>query len=156
MSLASFEDAREWLDKYKITFETADDAVAESAHADAIVRAYLAGTFPDHVGLWDKEPTGNQEATPEIIVQIAAMLMASYRYAKVYSEESLSHNSYAFQLEQRAMKLLSDVSNGLIDLADENYASSAAFAESDFWPNDKTVKEGTNEPLRAFNMEQTF
>ncbi len=156
MSLASFEDANQWLDRFKIEFDNAEDASEEAEQADAIVKGHLYGTFPDHVNLWDIAPTGPQEATPELVVQVASMLMASYRYAKRYSEEELGRNNYANQLEQRAMKLLQGISDGTIDLADKSYLSAASFEDTDFWPNDATVKEGTDEPLRAFTMEQVF
>lgn len=156
MSLASYEEANRPLDQTKIAFANAPDAESEATQADTIVKSALADIYPDNVNLWDAEPAPPQEATPSTIAVIASFLMASFRYAKRYSEEAIGESNYATQLWDRAMLLLEGLRSGKLGLADVTYDSAAEWNRSSFWPNDQTFFEGTSTPLRAFTMEDVF
>jgi hypothetical protein len=166
VSLAGFQDANRWLDGTKIKFETIHDADAEATEADSVVKAALAGLYPDHINLWietlpDSNPDGLEE-TPDLVRTVASLLMASYRYAKKYSEEILSPSSYALALEAKAMSFLNRLRDGSMSLADESYISELQFQSSNFWPNDTTVASGDliglseGDPLRFFTTDRVF
>lgn len=161
MALATYEDANKHLDETKLSFLSDEDAAPEAEKAETIVRAYLADTFPDYAGLWvyplpDPNPDELLE-TPELVREAASMLMASYRYAKVYSEESMDGNPYALKLEKDAYALLQGIVDGSLVLADVDYGddASTSFSQDDFWPNNKTtvMNELLEEEFATYNPE---
>jgi len=162
MSLATFEDGNRWLDQTKIRFENASDAEPEVAIVDPIVKSHLIGAFPNDVGQWDE--SGTPESTPELVRTICGMLMASFRYAKKYSEETTEPSSYSGQLYAQAMLMLEQLRNGTLTLEDVNLESQIALIQGDFWPNNTTLVTSdmdlpmldTGDPLRMFSMEQEF
>jgi hypothetical protein len=165
MTLALFSDANAWLDITKIRFENANDAEPERVQAESVVLGAVKDLFPDNYALWEDDPTPPQEPVPRLIRTIVSLLMASYRYAKRYSEESLEENSFALSLEKRAMYLLEGLRAGSITLDDVDYESSLSFGEADFWPNDSTVVWDDNleayglhvmDPLRYASMDKRF
>src|SRR5437879_6554473 len=111
MALASYVDSNTWLDGTKISFANDDDAAPESIAADRIVTSALRVVYPDNVDLWTA-PTN----TPGLVTDIAAMLMASFRYAKIYSEEALNESDYSARLEARAMTLIKGLQDGTLQL----------------------------------------
>jgi len=167
MPLADFSNANNWLDEVKLAFPNAEDAEEESASADAIIRGALADVFPDNINLWTNETplVPPQEAVPELIREVAAMLMAAFFYQKKYSEESNRSFNYGVQLEQRAMRILKGLRDGTIVLGDIDIINSLGLLEADYLPNDTTIvtpemndlvgpKQG--EPLRFFEMGKVF
>lgn len=148
--LASAEDANRSLDQSKLAFDDDTDAEPEAIQADAIVRASLSDIYPANAHRW-----GNEDAVPAVVNVIAAMLMASLRYSKVYSEEALSENDHSARLWERAMKLITDLREGNIEIGDVEVVKGLAFGRDDFWPNDLTVDKRGN-PLRAFTLEKEF
>lgn len=168
MTLAAYTDANAWIDEDKIRFENDPDALPESTQADAVVKAALIDLYPDHVSLWDVNPTGGQEATPALVKTIASLLMASYRYAKKYSEESTQESGFALYLANMANGLLADLREGRKSLADvPAVTNTLLLQQGDFWPNNlTTVSEDDNfhrtlgfqvgDPDRAFTMDKDF
>jgi hypothetical protein len=139
--LASFADANDHLDGTKISFLNDDDASPEAKDADVYVLGRLSSVYPDHATLWTAvDPlVPPAEATPGLVRLAASLLMASYRYAKKYSEETQTPNPYSERLKARADEILNGLVGGTLTLYDEDYASSSQFFEADFWPNDTTV-----------------
>lgn len=145
MSLASHEDANAWLDGVKLSFPSQAAAASIADNADNVVKSYLASTYPAYVNTWDVAPGAGQEATPQVVREAAAMLMAAYYYALKYSEETLDDNDYAAKTERRAIKLLENIRDGLVSLWDKSYGLDVSnqlnLAEDDFYPDDKAVVE---------------
>lgn len=145
MPLATFEEANAWLDGTKIAYLDANDAADDANNADNVVKAYLAANWPEPVLLWDAAPAGAQEKTPEIVADAASLLMASYLYARKYSEETDGEARYATQLEKRAIEILEKLQSGDLTLFDKIYGSDIAnslrLEQADFWPNDTTTVE---------------
>ena len=162
MTLATFEDANNWLDRNKLQFTDVIDATPEATEADRIVRSMLRSSFPDDVDKWDATPTGAQTATPEAIRSVAGMLMAAYRYAKIYSEETLLENSYAARLESKAMEYLTKIAEGIIDIG-VIISPGVDFGSADFYPNDSTIvtrhhplNAPVGEPDRKFTIDKSW
>jgi len=154
--LATFEDANRWLDESKILFDDATDADDEATEADSIVRAMLFDVFGDLVNDWDgSDDPPPTDPTPPVVRTIAGLLMASYRYAKVYSEETVDASSYAQALENRAMALIMGIKDGSIELGDTTITSGVAWSRDDFWPNDLTTDDN-DDPIRFATMEKEF
>lgn len=137
-ALADFDDANAWLDGTKLAFVDDTDAAPEADNADNLVRGFLKPLFGDPVDDWVHDGTG-ATLTPKLVKDIASMLMASYRYAKVYSEDVIPEADYAARLEARAMSLLNMLKTGELVLADTELVSGTLFEQDDFWPNDTTA-----------------
>jgi hypothetical protein len=168
MPLATYTDANKHLDENKLKFTSENEAEPEAQEADRIVRAKLGDLFPDQVNEWAFN--SDDFPTPEIIKEAASLLMASYRYAKRYSEATLGSNPYADRLEARAMFLLNGILDGSIDLTDVDYDSDnePGFGQADFWPNNSTTVGAAayeetvhslfpeTAPSRAFDVGKQF
>lgn len=153
MTLAAYTDANRYLDTNKLVFATNDDASPEATAADRKIRGKLFGVYGDVVDTWDIDPTSPQIATPNLIIEIAGMMMACQRYAKKYAEEVEAESSYAGRLCKEADKLIEQIIDGTIAL--EDTPSGIAFGQPDFWPNDTTV-DIHGDPLRFATMEKEF
>jgi hypothetical protein len=164
VTLATYTEANHWLDQNKLKFTDAQDAVPEATNADRYIRAKLADSFTAAiVNGWDESPTGAETATPALVRMIAAMLMASFRYAKKYSEETLDENDYSARLKQDADELLDQIASGELVLFDTTLVQVDIFAQADFWPNDSTVYfedppagKDVYDPIRFAGMEDRF
>lgn len=138
MSLASFTDANAHLDKDKVQFHTADEASDIALSIDRFVRGRLNSVYGEQVTLWDYNPTAPQTDTPEMIREIAAMLMAAKLYNERYSLEDNSSNTYGSRLWRRGDELLDSLIDGSMTLVEVEVISGTAFSQDDFWPNDTT------------------
>lgn len=168
MALASYEEANDHLDGSKVSFASDVDAAPEAREADAIVIASLADIYPDHVSLWvyDASPTPPEITTPELVRQAASLLMAGYRYNKIYSEEVVETSGFADSLISRAMEILTGIRDGTLTLTDVDYDPSGfvELTQASYWPNDTTVVTAedpvvgleTGEADRRFTMTRTF
>lgn len=159
MTLAAYTDANRFLDGTKLAFKDDIDAAPEATYADRAITSALYDSFGEVVNTWDIVPTGGEESTPGIIVEIAGMLMAAMRYDKVYSGEDVGEAPYAVSLREQAMGLLQQIASGSMTISDSGgiiITSGTAWASSDFWPNDTTVVQGTLESDRKFTMDQVF
>lgn len=166
-TLASYQDANTHLDETKLSFVDEADAADEASEAFEVIAARIGGLWPEYIETWDHNPDPGEEATPSVVRTIASLLMASYRYAKAYSEESLTENDYSARLEKRALALLDGVANGTIVLWDKDYpvTDASTFNSADFWPNDSYTPEYVEfqkelepelQPKRAFSMDREF
>jgi hypothetical protein len=152
MPYASYTDANAWLDEEKLAFVSDGDAQKEAASAERVIRGELTDRYG--IVVIDDWVT----TTPELIKTIAALLMASYRYAKVYSEAGLGVSNYATALEQRALELLRGLREGTIDIGDivgVVPVGALGFERGDFFP-DKFYTNEQGDPIRAFSMEMEF
>jgi hypothetical protein len=149
MALANWEEGNHHLDQTKLRFTDDADATPEAESAERYIKAKLEEQFPDAIFDWGIE--AGDTAPPEIIQEIAGMLMAAKRYEKVYSEETVAESDYAARLYVRADKLLEDIKNGAIVIIGVT-PPNVEFSKADFWPNDTDVViEHT--PLSAKEME---
>lgn len=154
MSLATFEDANVHLDGKKIAFENAEDATADATSADRIIQGTLYQTFGDVVLTWDANPTAPQVATPGLVREAAAFLMAHFKYARIYSEETQDPNSYAVRLRDEADRILVGLAGGTLGLPD--YPLTVDVGQPSFFPDDDYVDLETGEPIRFFTVEMEF
>ena len=137
MSLATFLDANAWLDESKLKFEDTSDSTQEADNADTMVKAYLGDVYPDHVDLWIAEDEDNP--TPKIIREAAALLMAAYKERKVYAINELGTPFHAQWLEEKAISILTDIRTGVITVTElPGVGSTGELSQDDFWPNDTT------------------
>jgi hypothetical protein len=158
MPLASFTDANAHLDGTKIVFSSDTDALPEATSTDRMVRARLGVLFPTQAPLWDFDPTVPKIATPELVREIASLLMASFRYASKYSEDDQNEQDYAQKLYDRAMGLLDGVIDGTLTLTDVDYDAVDGvghLSSSDFYPNDDTEIQHP-EQARKFAVGKIF
>jgi hypothetical protein len=81
--------------------------------------------------------------------------MAHFRYAKIYSEEVLTTNSYAMYLKNQADLLLQGLVDGTIELVDVDTGGTDV-GQPSFFPDDEYVDIETGEPIRMFSVEQDF
>jgi len=157
VSLATFEDANVHLDGKKIVIQTEHEAEPYARSADRIVRGALFDLYPDVVNLWEApsiaDPTPT-DPTPGLVREIAALYMAHFKYASVYSEESQDPNSYAARLLSRAEKLVEQLKDGTLELADS--PTLVEIGQPQFFPDDEYVDIDTLEPIRFFTVEQEF
>jgi hypothetical protein len=80
--------------------------------------------------------------------------MAHFRYAKIYSEEVLSPNSYAMYLKNQADMLLDGMAAGTLELADSEVESGVS--QPSFFPDNEYVDIDTMEPIRMFTVDMEF
>lgn len=154
MTLATFADANVHLDGKKIEFLNAEDAAGEATAADRWIRGRLSDIFTAAtVSAWDS--SGTPAATPEIVREAAALLMAHYRYARTYSEETQAPNSYAARLYNQAMEIVTGLTDGTLALVDYPTVVSVVDQPS-FFPDDQYVDLVTMEPIRFATMEEKF
>lgn len=155
MTLAAYQDANRYLDNDKVRFENDADALDDAISADRYVQASLFDVFGSQVTNWDIAPTGGKVQTPVIVTDIVAMLMAAYRYNKIYSLETNAADTYATRLMNMAESLLAKLRSGEMNLVEVTIISGVAFSESDFWPNDTTLND-QDQPNRKFAIDMEF
>jgi hypothetical protein len=148
---ASYSDANAWVDETKIKFIDDTDAAPEAQNAEKIINASLVPIYgATVVATWST-------ATPTLVNEIAALLMASFRYAKKYSEEGLNPSDYAQRLEDRALSMLAGLQDGSMVLVDyPNETSLTAFTESDFYPNNTIEDPGTDRASKMDSLSRKF
>lgn len=155
MTLAAADDANRYLDDEKVRFETEADAAADALVTDRYVTSVLFDVFGAQVSTWAVEPGTGEVQAPVAVTEIAAMLMASYRYAKKYSLETDTENTYANRLKMQADEWLEKIRNGQMSLIEAEIVSGLTFSNSDFWPNNLTVDDA-DQPNRKFWMDMVF
>lgn len=146
--LASYEDVDGFLPEDKLE---ANDANASQFQVDAVqlIRGQLASSFAPTVLVGWSDPSN----TPYLIRQIAARLIASQVYKKVYSEERSQLPEYAQDLYNQAIEMLREIRAGnliILDTSGEPITTDElAMSSDDIWPNNLT--EGP-----FFTMTQRF
>jgi hypothetical protein len=154
MSLSAYTDGNRFLDNDKIAFPDANTYSIDVTSADRLITTVLFDVYGADVNLWDIDPTDPQVITPPIVIDISAMLAASYYYRRVYSEETSDTPYYADQLETRAMMLLDHLRSGQLGIGDA-YVIGTDMSDANFWPNDTTVDLCGN-PIRFFTMQDCY
>jgi len=154
--LATFNDANRHLDGDKLKFPTAHDAEPEATSVGNEIRGALYGVYGEQVELWDAEPTGSLVAAPQLVREIAGMLMAANRYEKMYALEDDVTSTHGSRLRRRAEAMILQLRVGDLVLVEADIVSGVAWSESDFWPNSTSVIEGTVQPARRFWMDMEF
>jgi hypothetical protein len=150
MTLAAFSDANRYLDENKLSFANDIDATKEATEVDRIIRGTLFSVYGTVVNDWEVDSLTSP--TPNLIIEIAGMLMAASRYAKKYAEETTQESDYASRLKNQANSLIEQIRSGQITLED---LEGVSFTEADFWPNDTTVDEA-GDPLRFATIDKVF
>lgn len=103
--------------------------------AERIVRGYLVGSYsPTTLAGWT-----SPETTPGLIRGITGRLVAAFYYRKRYSEDSLRDPEYAQVKYNEAMKLLNDITAGILELDIADPDVTGDLIQSDFWPNNNTT-----------------
>lgn len=154
MSLSAYADGNRFLDNDKLAFPDASTYAIDVTSADRLISAALFEIYGDVVNTWDIAPTGQQVATPPIVVDMSAMLAASYYYRRIYSEETTSTPYYADELEARVLELMDALRAGTIGIGIA-YDSGIDMSDVNFWPNDTTVDLCGN-PVRFFTMQDLY
>jgi hypothetical protein len=149
--LASIDDINGNLDDVVIQANDENTDLIQISVA-RVIRGYLSRIFPTTILVgWD-----TPDHTPEIIREIAGMLIAAQHYYVQISAQSndILDTHYAQRLYDRAMLLLQGVLSGEIDVIDPS--------TGDELPGDDAVSMGTLDffPVdatdRAFTMGQQF
>ncbi len=123
-------DVQVWLEPTKLRIDSGD-SLAEEIPASEIVLSKLATRF-DTSGWIDETDT------PDLVRQVIAMLVASFRYNSIYSETEDAGNPYADKLKDMADNLIMGILDGSIDLIDEPLQGPAVTGTLEFFPTDKT------------------
>jgi hypothetical protein len=106
-----------------------------------VVRGYLSGVIDNATLMgWD-----SPENTPDIIKEIASMLIAAQLYFNYAARTSLSieDDNFYQRLYDKAIGLLQRIIDGLILLEEAPVVSSEAMDPSDFHPSDDTDRAFT-------------
>jgi len=109
--------------------------------AERVIRGYLARVVPTAtMASWD-EPA----STPEIITEIAALLIGSQLYFNqtAASDLTIEERHVSQVLYDRAMKLLQDVLSGVIEIPDITFDTPQSMELEDFFPIDDTDRAFT-------------
>jgi hypothetical protein len=154
MALSAYTDGNSHLDNDKLAFTDADDYSSDVTSADRLIRAALTEIFGDVVSTWDINPTPPDVITPEIVIEISGLLSASYRYRKIYSEETTEVPAAAVELEQRAMCIVDDLRSGKISI-DADTIAGTEWTNNDFYPNDMTI-DLNGDPVRLFAITDVY
>jgi len=153
MTYVTAADAQGWLQvsKYGIE-EIADEQVSAAVNT---VFSKLSRRYD--VDLWT-----NDSNTPQMVLDILTMLVASYTLRKSISEDDGIAN-YCDWLEGRAMSLVDGLAEGLLEIpgtdpsADTPEEGTPAFwptqAATDLWFEDPNAEGAA---ARAFDMQKVF
>lgn len=148
--LASIDDVNAYLEERVVK---ADDVNTELIQISVarVVRGYLARIVTNSVMATWVDP----EHTPDIVREIAAMLIASQLFfdSTIMSAVTVDDRHWAQILYDRAMKLLNDIVSGIIELpldgdGGDGDLATAGLTDLDFFPVDATD--------RAFTLSQKF
>jgi len=127
-SYTLLQQTQPWLDPNKLTITTLDPAMVETSRD--IIYARVSASYPT---------TGwtTQANTPSLIQKVQSMILASWYYAKAYSEVTAdTENKYAMRLEQMAEDLLSAIEAGMVDLLDADPSTFVPANNPNFLPSD--------------------
>jgi hypothetical protein len=127
-SYTLLQQTQQWLDPNKLTIVSLDPALVETVHDMVFARASASY----NVAGWT-----SQANTPSLIQKVESLLLASWYYAKAYSEVTAdTENRYASRLEQMAEDLLSAIEAGMVDLLDADPATFTPANNPNFLPSE--------------------
>lgn len=138
--LASLDDVNAHLDGNVIE-ATADNTNLVQISVARIVRGYMARLFDSATLMSWSSPT----TTPDIIREIAALLIASQVYFNEASRQSLeiSNENFAQRMYDQAMKMMNQIIDGEIPISGEIPGGASDLTEDDFFPIDNTDRAFT-------------
>ena len=114
MALADVSDVTTYLPVDRIPTDSSD-ITGYQLSVERIIKGYLVGIFSaSTMAAWDS-PTN----TPQIIREVAARMIAGYRYRDRTSEETpgaIEDQSYGQRLYNEAMMMLNDIRTGNLDV----------------------------------------
>lgn len=147
LALASADDIQVHLPADKLIVSD-DDAASLQKDVLRIIRGYLAGVFePTVLASWVSPAT-----TPELIRSIAGRLIASFYYARRYSEDDTDVPEYAQSKYNEAIAMLTRIAAGTLVLLDAagttTLDTTTNLSTLDFYPRDDTN--------RAFSMGDVY
>lgn len=153
MAFITFEKANSFLDENKVRFDSAEDLAPELDRAEALIKSRLSSVYPTTYTTWVTPST-----TPDLIQDVAGALCAAWRYAKMYSEESVTQSSFGNMLERRALEVLDGIASGAYVLQDGTETPQTQVGSGDMWPNDIVSEDEESEDYspRAFWMTMEF
>ena len=128
-SFTLLQQTQQWLDPDKLTIVELNPALVETVHDMVFARASASY----RVTGWTSQAT-----TPSLIQKVESLLLASWYYAKAYSEVTASaENAYAKRLEQMAEDLLSAIESGMVDLLDADPSTYTPANNPNFLPSEQ-------------------
>jgi hypothetical protein len=144
-----------WLNRYKYLLEqNGFDPQFDKTAADFIL-PYLSRRY-------DTSTWTNNTNTPALVIDLMAMLAASYTLRVAISEDDGIHE-YADWLEKRVMDLVDAIVEGSLTIPGVTPSPTAPSSESiNFYPDDAATQTWLDNPFlqegaaRAFTMEQIF
>src|SRR4051794_20397559 len=114
--LADITDVQTYLPTDRIPTD-AGDIAGYQLSVERIVKGYLVGIFSaSTMAAWTTPTT-----TPQIIREVAARMIAGYRYRDRTSEETpggIEETTYGQRLYNEAMGMLNDIRAGNLDVID--------------------------------------
>lgn len=145
MPLVVIDDINVHLPEDKLEVLNADDDALQ-LEAERVIKGRLSGTFsPATLATWTVPgPTFPPATVPQVIQEIAGLLIASFVYARAFSSEVGGVPEYAQWLYDRAMAMLDEIVLGTTVIPpDELPPGEEPSAESRltrdmFWPNADT------------------
>lgn len=114
------EQTQQWIDETKLPIGTLDVGLIETA--TQMVMSRVSRVY-NVTGWIDSGPpmSPDQEACPSLVQKVISLLIASWLYARAYSEASDEvENKYASRLESMAEDLTAGIEGGIISLTDAN------------------------------------
>lgn len=148
MPYASVDDIKAYLpapDQNVVTPDNVNIQLIELS-VERIIRGYLSGVLTTATMAGWTTP----ENTPEIIREVAALLIASQLYINqvAASTTNVELRHYGQLLYDRAVLYLQGIVAGTIVIEDVPVVAPSLMSDADFWPVDDTD--------RAFTMGQQF
>jgi hypothetical protein len=118
MALADITDVQTYLPTDRIPTNSSD-ITGYQLSVERIVKGYLVGIFTaSTMAAWTTPTT-----TPQIIREVAARMIAGYRYRDRTSEETpggIEETTYGQRLYNEAVAMLNDIRSGSLDVIDVN------------------------------------
>lgn len=156
MPLATLDDVNQHLPTDKISVEEGDELDQYQLDVERIIKGALSNTYePTTLAGWSDPTVSPTHAkyVPGLIRSIAGRFIASFFYAKRFSEETTEVAPYAQKLYDEAWDLLRKIISGdvvLYDETDEVAETGARLTDDDFFPRDPI------ETPPRFTVDQRF
>ena len=152
MSYLVSKNVQDWLQntKYVVTtVNTSFESQASLTVLGKLGRRYDTSTWID------------ASSTPALVLNVIAMLVASYELRKAASEED-GLTEYADWLEGRATQICEDILEGAIEIGVDPDTTTAVGGSAVFFPTDASTQLATDDPCdpdgtpQMFSMGQVF
>jgi hypothetical protein len=156
MALCTLDDVNTHLPIDKIQMEAGTEFDTYLLDAERIIKGALSNTYSATTMAEWSDPTvppTHIKYVPGMIRSIAGRFIASFFYAKRFSEETTDVAQYAQKLYDEAIGMLNKIVAGdiiLYDEVDETAETGGRLEEDDFFPND------VNATPPVFAMDREF